>query len=246
MRSPSSAAAATARLQSPVRGDARRLRVRARAFAPLPDTIRGWTSTISTERRSSSSCPSARRSPASFASRGAAMTPRPSWRCESRRSPRGPSTSSCGPRSNRSMSCSKPATRCARPTTRAASGGGDASALRDAARRERDAVDALIEAARGLLSSEGHELSPTTIDRVTETLQAAALDEDARARRAGGPPRARAASRRARARRRVCGGACAREAPEPQGQGQARPPTATATQESKAKAEEVQAQEAQT
>jgi DNA repair exonuclease SbcCD ATPase subunit len=64
---------------------------------------------------------------------------------------------------------------------KAASGGGDASALRDAARRQRDAVDTLIEAARGLLSSEGHELSPATIDRVTETLQAAALDEDARA-----------------------------------------------------------------
>jgi DNA repair exonuclease SbcCD ATPase subunit len=64
----------------------------------------------------------------------------------------------------------------------AASGGGDASALRDAARRQRDAVDTLIEAARGLLSSEGHELSPATIDRVTETLQAAALEEDARAR----------------------------------------------------------------
>jgi DNA repair exonuclease SbcCD ATPase subunit len=65
---------------------------------------------------------------------------------------------------------------------KAASGGGDAGALRDAARRQRDAVDTLIEAARGLLSSEGHELSPTTIDRVTETLQAAALEEDARAR----------------------------------------------------------------
>jgi hypothetical protein len=64
----------------------------------------------------------------------------------------------------------------------AASGGGDASALRDAARHQRDAVDTLIEAARGLLSSDGHELSPATIDRVTETLQAAALEEDARAR----------------------------------------------------------------
>lgn len=64
---------------------------------------------------------------------------------------------------------------------KAASGGGEASALRDAARRQRDALDALIEAARGLLSSNGHELSPATIDRVTETLTAAALDEDARA-----------------------------------------------------------------
>jgi hypothetical protein len=64
---------------------------------------------------------------------------------------------------------------------KAASGGGDASGLRDAARRQRDALDALVEAARGLLSANGHELSPATIDRVTETLTAAALDEDARA-----------------------------------------------------------------
>ena len=57
----------------------------------------------------------------------------------------------------------------------------DARALRDATERERDAVDELAEAARGLLSSDGHEPTQTTLDRVSETLHAAALDEDARA-----------------------------------------------------------------
>lgn len=58
----------------------------------------------------------------------------------------------------------------------------DARGLREATGRERAAVDELIAAARGLLSSEGHELSAATVDRVRETLHAAALDEDARAR----------------------------------------------------------------
>jgi hypothetical protein len=64
----------------------------------------------------------------------------------------------------------------------AASGRGDAQALRKATQEERAAVDTLIEAARGLLTSDGHELSPTVIDRVAETLSAAALDPDARAK----------------------------------------------------------------
>lgn len=57
----------------------------------------------------------------------------------------------------------------------------DAPALRAAAEQERAAVDALIGLARGLLTSEGHELSATVLDRVAETLNAAALDDDARA-----------------------------------------------------------------
>ena len=60
-------------------------------------------------------------------------------------------------------------------------GRGDARALRGASRRERDAVAELTEAARGLLNSEGHEPTPATLDRVSETLHAAALDEDVRA-----------------------------------------------------------------
>jgi hypothetical protein len=63
----------------------------------------------------------------------------------------------------------------------AASGRGDAQALRKATQEERAAVDTLMEAARGLLTSDGHELSPTVIDRVAETLRAAALEPDARA-----------------------------------------------------------------
>ncbi|MEO6857951.1 MAG: hypothetical protein ABI323_05110 [Solirubrobacteraceae bacterium] len=59
-------------------------------------------------------------------------------------------------------------------------GRGDARSLRDAVERERDAVGELAELARGLLSAEGHQLTPATLERVSESLHAAALDEDAR------------------------------------------------------------------
>ena len=59
-------------------------------------------------------------------------------------------------------------------------GTGDGKALRAANERERAAVDELVQAARGLLSSEGHELSAAVVERVADTLHAAALDEDAR------------------------------------------------------------------
>jgi hypothetical protein len=58
-------------------------------------------------------------------------------------------------------------------------GRGGGPALRTAAERERNAVDALVKAARGLLCSDGHELSAAIIERVRETLHAAALDDDA-------------------------------------------------------------------
>jgi hypothetical protein len=57
----------------------------------------------------------------------------------------------------------------------------DASALRDAAEQERGAVDKLTDLARGLLTADGQELSATVVDRVAETLHAAALDGDVRA-----------------------------------------------------------------
>ena len=60
-------------------------------------------------------------------------------------------------------------------------GAGDARALRDAGARERNVVSALVETARGLLSDEGHELSATTLERVSDTLHAAALDDASRA-----------------------------------------------------------------
>jgi hypothetical protein len=63
----------------------------------------------------------------------------------------------------------------------ATSGRGDGGALRAASQRERAAVEVLMEAARGLLTSQGHELTATNIDRVAETLRAAAIDNDARA-----------------------------------------------------------------
>jgi hypothetical protein len=59
-------------------------------------------------------------------------------------------------------------------------GSADARDLRSAAEQERAAVDALVQIARGLLSSGGHELSAATVERVAETLHAAALDDDAR------------------------------------------------------------------
>ena len=60
-------------------------------------------------------------------------------------------------------------------------GRGEARALREAGQRERASVTKLVEAASGLLTSEGHELSPSILERVSETLHAAALDEHARA-----------------------------------------------------------------
>jgi hypothetical protein len=60
-------------------------------------------------------------------------------------------------------------------------GQADAWDLREANARERGAVDALISLARGLLTGEGNELSPGVLDRVSDTLNAAALDPEARA-----------------------------------------------------------------
>jgi hypothetical protein len=59
-------------------------------------------------------------------------------------------------------------------------GRGDADSLRSAVGRERAAVEALTQTARGLLTAQGEELSTTIIDRVSDTLHAAALDDDAR------------------------------------------------------------------
>jgi len=65
-------------------------------------------------------------------------------------------------------------------------GSGDAAALRSAVEGERAAVDALVEAARGLLTSEGRDLGEATLERVRETLHAAAIDPDAREEVAAG------------------------------------------------------------
>lgn len=64
----------------------------------------------------------------------------------------------------------------------AVSGQGGAESMRDAARQLRDALDELTRAARGLLSSQGNELAQSTIERVTETLRAAAIDHSSRER----------------------------------------------------------------
>ena len=59
-------------------------------------------------------------------------------------------------------------------------GRGDGRTLRAAGEAERAAVRRLVDIARGLLTSDGHELSETVVERVADTLHAAALDEDAR------------------------------------------------------------------
>jgi hypothetical protein len=66
--------------------------------------------------------------------------------------------------------------------SRLLAGRGDADALRDAVEAERAALHELTEKARGLLSAEGHELTSAALQRVSDTLNAAALDEDLRAR----------------------------------------------------------------
>jgi DNA repair exonuclease SbcCD ATPase subunit len=62
----------------------------------------------------------------------------------------------------------------------AAAGRRGGEAIRDASRRQREAVGGLVEAAEGLLSSNGHPLSQATLERVGDTLRAAAIDPDAR------------------------------------------------------------------
>jgi hypothetical protein len=59
-------------------------------------------------------------------------------------------------------------------------GRGAGRELRAAGERERVAVDRLVDAARGLLTAQGEDLSPTVLDRVADTLHAAALDPAAR------------------------------------------------------------------
>lgn len=60
--------------------------------------------------------------------------------------------------------------------------GGDPASMRDATAREREAVGALVALARAILGEAGHQPSPATIEKVSETLAAAATDPDARAR----------------------------------------------------------------
>jgi hypothetical protein len=59
-------------------------------------------------------------------------------------------------------------------------GRGAGRELRTAGERQRAAVDRLVEVARGLAASHGEELSAAVLQRVADTLHAAALDEAAR------------------------------------------------------------------
>ena len=65
-------------------------------------------------------------------------------------------------------------------------GRGDGHSLREAAERERVALERLSDVARGLLTAQGHGLSAAMLERVRDTLHAAALDEEARAQVADG------------------------------------------------------------
>ena len=65
-------------------------------------------------------------------------------------------------------------------------GKGSGAKLREASEGERAAVEALVDAARGLLGATGGDLSEATIERVRETLHAGAIDSDAREEVAGG------------------------------------------------------------
>jgi hypothetical protein len=59
-------------------------------------------------------------------------------------------------------------------------GRSDPGTLRAAAQAERQAVDELLSKAGGLLTSDGHALGQAIVERVSATLHAAALDDDAR------------------------------------------------------------------
>ncbi len=65
-------------------------------------------------------------------------------------------------------------------------GAGERERLRSGLTKERAAVDALVAIAEGLLSMDGHALSPAVLERVGETLHAGALDQDAREQVRGG------------------------------------------------------------
>jgi hypothetical protein len=60
------------------------------------------------------------------------------------------------------------------------SGRAGAEKLRDAAKQQRAVLDELMGAAEGLLDSDGHPLAAQTLERVGETLRAAAIDPAAR------------------------------------------------------------------
>ena len=74
----------------------------------------------------------------------------------------------------------------ARAQAAATSGKRTADALHDATRRQRDALENLLQAAKGLLSSDGHPLTAPTLERVADTLRAASIDAASRQQVADG------------------------------------------------------------
>ena len=65
-------------------------------------------------------------------------------------------------------------------------GGGDAAELREALRAERDAVARLTAAAEEVLEEAGHAASVQTQNRISDTLRAAAVDDESRGLLAAG------------------------------------------------------------
>lgn len=74
----------------------------------------------------------------------------------------------------------------ARAQDQAAAGKGGGDAMREATHRQREVLGVLLQAAEGLLDSQGQSMSQTTLERVSETLRAAAIDEQARQQVAAG------------------------------------------------------------
>jgi hypothetical protein len=88
-------------------------------------------------------------------------------------------------------------------------GKGSGADLRAATERERAAVEPLVDAARGLLTASGGDLSEATIERVRQTLHAGAIDPEARDEVASGR------ATRERAPQGLFGGGAAVAAPPP-------------------------------
>jgi hypothetical protein len=74
----------------------------------------------------------------------------------------------------------------ARAQTGGGSGPSRVAAMRKASAQQRAALDQLVDAARGLLNADGHPLSTATLDRVIDTLRAAAIHGASREQVSGG------------------------------------------------------------
>ncbi len=129
-----------------------------------------------TRWRRSGSCPSATRSPRHCGPRASVTRQPASPCCDGRRRRRGSSTSWFAAIPERWLSCSTPATRSVRPSATRSRVTATGRRCAPRGERERAAVAVLVGAA-----GNGLELTAAVIERVADTLHAAALDDRARA-----------------------------------------------------------------